>query len=431
MKKLLLILLAQSFAVLVHAQVPQPAKAQEQALLLKGGTIHVGNGQVIENGLIGFEKGRITLVEENNGENGDLSKFKVIEISGQHVYPGFILANSSLGLEEVSAIRAMNDFNETGDINPNVRSLVAYNTDSKLIAPTRYNGVLIAETTPKGGRIPGTSSVMNLEGWNWEDAVLKEDIAIHLNWPNKRKGNFDYSTNVVQKEENKDYQKEVDQLDLLLREAANYTQLDQKENNLKLEALQGLFNGEKALMLHTEDAKEIIESVRFFQGHGVKKIVLITGNDALDVSGFLSENSIPVILPPVHGLSDGADEDIYQRFKLPYLLTEAGVMVAISHAGMLGRARNLPFYAGSAVAHGLKKETALQLITLNPAKILGIDQEVGSLETGKRATLFVSKGDALDMMSNDLLHAFVNGKTIVLENEQQLLHQRYTNKYKE
>ncbi|MEX2568907.1 MAG: amidohydrolase family protein [Cyclobacteriaceae bacterium] len=163
----------------------------------------------------------------------------------------------------------------------------------------------------------------------------------------------------------------------------------------------------------------------------MKKIVLITGNDALEVSEFLSENSIPVILPPVHGLSENADVDIYQIFKLPHLLTEAGVMVALSHEGMLGRARNLPFYAGSAVAHGMEKETALQQITLNPAKILGIDAEVGSLETGKRATLFVSRGDALDMMSNDLLHAFVDGKTIVLKNEQQLLYKRYSEKYQE
>lgn len=431
MKKLIIILLSHSLLLLGYSQVPLPPGPQIDPILLKGGTLHIGDGTVIENALIGFENGKIVFVTEVEPQDLDLSNYKVMEINGQHVYPGFILPNSQLGLEEVSSIRAMSDFNETGEINPNVRSLVAYNTDSKLIGPTRFNGILLAETTPTGGRISGTSSVMNLEGWNWEDAAMKTDLAIHLNWPERKTNEFNYSKNLEEKKPNENYPKYVDELNILFIEAASYAGLNKKETNLKLEALQGLFNGEKTLMVHVEGPKEIIASVRFFQRHKVEKIVLITGKEALDVSDFLRENAIPVVLPPVHSLSDDADMDIYQIFKLPHQLTEAGIIVALSHRGMLGRARNLPFYAGSSAAHGMEKEAALQLITLNTARILGIDDEVGSLTVGKQATLFVSRGDALDMLTNDLTYAFIAGKSIELENEQQLLHQRYTEKYKE
>ncbi len=428
MKKILYIFGAMLFALQVMAQVPQPVPPQNEAILLKGGIAHLGNGQVINNSIIGFENGKLTLVADASG-NADISKYKVIDISGQHVYPGFILPNTTVGLEEVSSVRAMNDTDEVGDLAPNTRSLVAFNTDSKVPPTLRYNGILMAEPTPEGGRISGTSSVMNLEGWNWEDAALKKDVAIHMNWPNRMSRSFDFATFSVKREPNKEYDKQVQEVEAFFKAAVAYGKLANKERNLKLEAMQGLFSGEKSLMIHTGGAKDIIESVRLAQENGVKKIVLITGEAALDVSEFLITNKIPVVLPNVHSLPDNDEVDVYLPFKLAGMLTKAGVTVALSHNGMIARARNLPFYAGTTVAYGLTKEEALSLITANPAKILGIDSEVGTLEVGKRATLFVSKGDALDMMTNDLSHAFVDGKKIVLDNEQQMLFKRYSDKY--
>lgn len=145
------------------AQKPVPAKPQAKPIALRGGVAHIGNGQVINNSLITFDKGKLTLVADATTAKADLSGHEVIDIAGQHVYPGFILPNSQVGLEEVSAIRAMSDSRETGDFNPNVRSVVSYNADSEFPATFRFNGVLLAETTPRGGTISGSSSVMEME----------------------------------------------------------------------------------------------------------------------------------------------------------------------------------------------------------------------------------------------------------------------------
>ncbi len=410
------------------AQLPQPAEPQSQAILLTGGIAHIGNGKVIKNSLIAFDEGKIIFVGDARLSKIDVAGYKVIDIAGQHVYPGFILPNSSLGLEEVSALRATRDAYETGQLKPHIRSLVAYNTDSKIPPTLRFNGILMAETTPQGGRISGTSSVMNLDGWNWEDAVLKADVGIHMSWPSRMGGHFDFATFTWIREPNKKYESQVADLATFFNDAKSYSASTNKERNLKLEAMGGLFEGSKFLYIRANSAKEIVEAVRFGQKYSVPKIVILAGTETLDVASFLAENKIPVLLPNVHSLA-GSDEVIKLPYELAGLLTKAGVTVALSHNGMLARARNLPFYAGTAAAYGLGKEEAVQLITLNAAKILGIDDEVGSLEQGKRATLFVSKGDALDMMTNDLTYAFIDGKTIQLNAEQQALYKQYSEKY--
>lgn len=414
----------------VKAQLPQPASLQTDAILLKGGVAHLGNGKVIQNSLIGFDEGKITIVGDATTSKIEVAGYTMINITGQHVYPGFILTNTNLGLEEVSALDATIDSYEVGQMKPHVRSLVAYNTDSKIPPTLRYHGILMAETTPKSGRISGTSSVMNLDGWNWEDAALKADVGIHMSWPSLMGGHFDYETFTYIREPNKKYDSQVGELATFFGDSKAYSEMDEKERNLKLGAMSGLFDGNKILYIRANSAKEIVQSVRFSQFYGVDKIVILAGIDALDAASFLAENKIPVILPNVHSLP-GSDQVVELPYELAGLLTKAGVTVTLSHSGMLARARNLPFYAGTAAAHGLGKEQAVQLLTLNAAKILGIDSEVGSLEEGKRATLFVSKGDALDMMTNDLSHAFIDGKTIHLDGEQQALYKKYSEKYSE
>ncbi len=410
------------------AQLPQPAVPQANAILLKGGIAHLGNGKVIQNSLIGFDEGKITLVADATKLSMDVVGYTIIDITGQHVYPGFILPNTNLGLEEVGSLDATKDANEVGLIKPNIRSLVAYNTDSKITPTLRYNGILMVETTPKGGRISGTSSVMNLEGWNWEDAVLKADVGVHMNWPSRMGGHFDFTTFTFIREPNKKYNSQVADLTAFFGDAKAYKEITTKERNLKLEAMEGLFDGNKILYIRAKSAKEIVESVRFGQSFGVDKIVILAGTNALDVAPFLAENKIAVVLPNVHSLP-GSEDVVELPYELAGLLAKAGVTVTLSHNGMLARARNLPFYAGTAAAYGLGKEQAIQLITLNAAKVLGIDTEVGSIEEGKHATLFVSKGDALDMMTNDLSYAYIDGKTIQLDGEQQALYKRYSDKY--
>ncbi|NNF35055.1 MAG: amidohydrolase family protein [Saprospiraceae bacterium] len=411
------------------AQVPIPAPDQDTPILLTGATAHIGDGTVISNAIIGFDKGKLTIVAQAGNTDTDISQYEVIDVAGKHIYPGFILPNTQLGLVEVNSLRATNDMSEEGTINPNVRSLIAYNTDSENIPTMRFNGILLAETTPTGGIISGVSSVMEMEGWNWEDAVHSADIAMHLNWPQKMRRQFDFATFTISQTPNKNYKKEVEGLQKHFDDAVAYGSMEGKTRNLKMEKMQGLFNGSTILMIHASGAKEIVESVKMAQSHGVDKIVIIAGSSALHVSEFLKDNDIAVVVPPVHSLPSRDDEDIDLPYRLPHLLTEAGVTVALSHRGMLANARNLPFYAGTAAAYGMDKEDALKTITSNTAAVLGIDDRVGTLKVGMDATLFVSQGDALDIRTSILTHAFIGGKNVVLDNKQQALYDRYSEKY--
>lgn len=429
MKKLLIILTL-SLGILFqgYTQVPIPAPAQSSPILLTGATAHLGNGQVLENSVIGFDKGKLTVVQSGMA-NIDQSAYKVIDVKGKHVYPGFILPNSQMGLVEVSSVRAMSDNSEEGDMNPNIRSIISYNTDSEFPPTMRFNGILLAESTPTGGTISGTSSVVEMEGWNWEDAAHSSDMGLHVNWPNRMNRRFDRSTFTVKREVNKNYAKNTSSLKDFFAAAKSYGASTSRTKNLKMEAMQGLFNGTKTLFLHADAAKEIVESVRFAQEQGVKKIVILAGTNALYVAEFLKENNIPVILPPTQSVPSRPGMAVDLPYELPHLLTEAGVTVSLSHSGMLSQARNLSFYAGTAVAYGMDKEEALKTITSNTAKALGIDDRVGTIEVGKDATLFVSEGDALDYKGNILNYAFISGKMVVLPNKQQELFKRYSNKY--
>ena len=411
------------------AQVPEPAPAQSEAILLKGGIAHLGNGKVINNALIGFDQGIITLVADATKVKIDIAGYKVIDVTGKHVYPGFILPNSQVGIEEVSSVRAMSDSRETGRFNPNVRALVSYNTDSELPPTFRFMGILMAETTPVGGTISGTSSLMNMDGWNWQDAVNTADVAVHMNWPGRVTGSFDFATFTFSRKPNKKYDSQVAEIGAFFDDAISYGALSNKERNLKLEVMQGLFDGSKVLLIHTNGPREIVESVKLAREKGVKQVAIVTGTGALVVKEFLADNNIPAVIQRVHSMPDRADMDVDLPYRLPVELTKAGVKVALSHTGMLALARNLPFYAGTATAYGLDKEEALKLITLNPAEILGVGDKTGSLKEGKQATLFVSEGDALDFRTNKLTHAYIQGKEIILNARQEALFERYSRKY--
>ena len=426
-KSFYIICLCLAFVFQGFSQVPIPVPAQSAPILLKGGTAHLGNGQVIQNSLIGFDKGKLTVVQAS--ASMDEAAYQVIDISGKHVYPGFILPNSTMGLEEVSSVKAMSDSREHGTINPNIRAAISYNTDSEFIPTMRFNGILLAETTPRGGTVSGTSSVMEMEGWNWEDAAHTLDMGLHLNWPNRTRRRFDFATFTRKSEPNKNYGKNIASLKDHFAATKAYHEAPNKVKNLKLEAMMGLFDGSKTLFLHVGAAKEIVEAVRFAQQQGVKKITVLTDEAALYVADFLKENNIPVILPQTQRVPDRSSMAIDLPYELPHLLTEAGVTVSLSHQGMQSQARNLAFYAGTAVAYGMDKEEALKTITSNTAKALGIDDRVGTLEVGKDATLFVSEGDALDYNGNILNYAFISGKMVVLPNKQQELFERFSTKY--
>jgi hypothetical protein len=307
----------------VYAQVPAPGASQTQPILLMGGPVHVGNGEVIENAALGFEEGKITMIGAVGALKEDISGYEIILVEGRHVYPGFILPNTDLGLTEISAVRATVDNNETGQLNPNVRSLISYNTDSELIPATRFNGILLAQITPQGGLISGSSSVVHLDAWNWEDAVVAADDALHLHWPGRFNQEFDFSTNTFHRVPKKDYEEQVRTLEKLFVDATAYAGMETPEMvNLKLEAMRGLFEGTKALHIYAGKAKEMVEGIQFAQKHGVKKIVLVGGTETWWVKDFLKEHQIPVMVTNLHSVPQMAGDDIDLPYKLPYLLTE-------------------------------------------------------------------------------------------------------------
>ena len=250
-----------------------------------------------------------------------------------------------------------------------------------------------------------------------------------MTWPGTLKSKFDFDTFTRSFEANPDYAKNVEEINVFFNDAIAYNKLAAKEVNLKMEAMQGLFTGAQALIIHANLAKEIVDGVKFAQAHGVKRIAVMADDQALKVASFLKDNNIPVILPAVQSVPSHDDDATDLAYELPSLMAKAGVTISLSHTGMLGQGRNLPFYAGTAIAYGLDKEEALKAVTINTAKILGIDKVTGTLEVGKDATLFVSAGDAFDYRGNKLSDAFIMGKHVILNSKQQDLYDRFSKKY--
>jgi imidazolonepropionase-like amidohydrolase len=420
----------------IHVQAQEnvyAAPAQKQPIVLSGGTIHVGNGQVIENGYLLFENGKIiyagpAMPSANNAQT--------INVSGKHIYPGIIAASTNLGLLEVSSTKSTADFSELGDMNPSVKSLVAYNAESKIINTLRTNGVLLAHIVPQGGTISGTSSVVQLDAWNWEDAAYKTNNGIHLNMPAlvNRPNPFAAFFGGAQTPPGdalKNALVRVEEIRNFFREAKAYHAAAVKETvNLKYEAVKGLFNKTQKLFVHCDLVKEMMVAIDMKKEFGLD-VVIVGGSDSWMMADILKENNVPVILSEPHSLPSTADDDVDLPYKTGYLLQKAGVLFTICQDGGDGfwQQRCLPFQAGTMAAYGLTREEALAAITLNPAKILGVDNQTGSLEKGKDANIVVSDGDLLDMMTNKVTHAFIQGRQVSLDNKHTQLFEKYKYKY--
>jgi len=402
--------------------VPTPAAAQDQPILLKGATAHLGNGELIENAYIAFADGQLTVVEADAiGTN--FNTHKTIDLTGKHVYPAFIAMNSVLGLREIGAVRATNDHKEVGSINAHIRSIIAYNTDSEVIPTVRSNGVLLAQVTPQGGVISGQSTLVHFDAWNWEDAVVKVDEGVHVNWPRK----FSYSRRWGARE-NKKYDSQLQEIETFLHAALAYTKKDIIEDrNLKFEAVRGLFDGTKKMYIHANDVKSMEASVLFAKKFDITPVI-IGGRDSWLITDFLKKNEVSIVLNSTQSLPRYEDSDIDQPFKTPLQLQNAGVSWCFSHGDYWSQ-KNLPFIAGQAVAFGLPYEDAIAALTASPAQIMGADKQVGTLEIGKRATLIVSEGDVLDMRSSKIIHAFIDGREINLSNKHKVLSEKFSKKY--
>ncbi|TCJ18622.1 amidohydrolase [Flaviaesturariibacter flavus] len=412
----------------VHARAQEnvlPAPKQSGPIVIRNVTVHVGNGQVLSGATVAFENGRITSV---NGA-GTPAGARVIDGTGKQLYPGLILASTDLGLVEVPSVRASSDVQEVGEANPSVRALVAYNTDSKVINTLRPNGILLANIVPQGGWISGASSVVQLDAWNWEDAAYKTDNGLHIYMPAliSRPRGFRALSAAGDIDPIRQGLEQVDRMKQFFREAKAYGAAH-TETNLGFEAVQGLYNKSKKLFVHANTVRQMLVALDFVREFGFD-MVIVGGIDSWQIAELLAQNKVGVILSQLHNLPTLEDDDVDQPFKTPAALQKAGVVFAITDEDGNTRGRNLPFNAGTAAAYGLTNEQALSAITLNAAKLLGVDDRTGSIEVGKDANLVLCSGDILDMRTNIVTNAFIQGRDVPLVNKQTQLYERYKTKY--
>ena len=417
-------------------QIPGPP--QSHPILLKNGVIHTISNGVIQGSIL-FDNGKITHVGEFIAPQVGT---EVIDLEGKHVYPGFIAAVSGIGLVEINAVDVTNDHSERGDFNPNVRANVAYNPDSEIIPTTRSNGVLIANVVPASGLVSGQSSIMMMDGWTWENATLSHPSGLHINWPQmgtRTLGRFGRSVPIKKQIERRN--KSLKALDDMMKESRAYARLRQTKSrsaenyhneDLRLESMIPYVQGKLPIYVHANEVRQIEAAVHWSKRQDVN-IIIVGGKDAWRTTNLLRKNKVPVIYEGVTALPNRRFEDYDQAYKGPALLHEAGVQFCIASSGSAGgayRVRNLPNQAAMAAAYGLPKDEALRSITLSAAEILGIDKQLGSLESGKDATLFISNGDALEIRTN-VLQAYIQGRKVDMGDRHKMLFHKYQEKYRQ
>ncbi len=411
----------------VWAQRPTPAPEQTKSVLVTGGTVHVGDGRVIDEGAVGFRNGRIDYVGYHYGVTSAYDT--VIQAKGQHVYPGLIAVDTPLGLMEIEQARSTVDRQDVGMMEPELRTSAAYKADSRVVPTVRANGILLAQIAPNGLSISGTSSIVQLDAWENADALVREDDGVFMTWPAayQRRGWW-AEPGETDSEKKDERARRIEELRTFFRKARANAADGVPQSDPRMVSMRGLFDGRRSLFIRANAAKEIVEAVQFAKAEGVRHTVIVGGYDAWRVADLLRENKVDVILRRTHSLPLRPDDDVDLPYRLPSLLKERGVRFCLSYSEGSREAsgvRSLPFTAGTARAYGLSGEDALRSIALDAAAVLGIDDRCGSLVVGKDATLFISRGDALDMRSNDVVQAFIQGRHIVLDDHQKQLYRQY------
>jgi imidazolonepropionase-like amidohydrolase len=421
------------FPSLVLASGQMPAKPQDHPIAVVGGTIHPVTGPVVENGTIVFDKGKIILL----GTNPTIpAGAEVIDVTGNHLYPGLISADTYIGLVEIGAVRASRDASETGQINPNVRAEVAVNPESELIPVLRANGITMAVSAPSGGRIAGTSAMLLMDGWTWEEMAFKTPAALNISWPTMtispegrdKKG---------QEQQRKERDAALKELRDAFRDARAYMVAKHAEGekgmpyhnvDLRWEAMIPVLEQKLPVVVWADEIQQIQAAVAWAEQENLR-MILGGGHDAWRVAEVLKRNNIPVLAGGILRLPDRRFEEYDEPFMLPAKLHRAGLLFAIITQGEAAHERNLPYEAAQAAAYGLPREEALKAITLYPAQIFGVADRVGSLEIGKDATLIVTTGDPLEIMSNVVME-FIQGRKIDLTSRHTMLYEKYKEKYR-
>lgn len=407
-----------------HDEVP--GDTQQQPVVLQGGTLHtVTNGVLTDSDLV-FEDGKITAIGKDLEVPGNA---QVIDVSGKHVYPGVIAMDTTLGLNEIEAVRATRDAREVGEVHPEVAGHIAFNADSEIIPTVRYNGITHAQVVPDGSLVMGQSSLLHLDGWNYQDALVSGEMGVHVSWPRTYVINtwWERRSPEEQCKANEEARKELMQV---FADAKAYFDAKKADRDIDMdqrwEAMLGLFDGSKTLYVHANDKRQMEQAIDVSREYGFE-LVLMGARDAWRIADKLAELEIPVVFGSPFGLPGRDDEGYDQDFSTPAKLADAGVNFAISYPGYWD-VRNLPFAAGHSVAFGLDQQKALEAITLQPAKFMGVADKLGSLDVGKSASLIISEGDLLDPIGQSLTHMFIDGRSVSLESRHTELYNKYQEK---
>lgn len=426
MIRLSIILLLIALVAPVSAHDYVPGEPQSQPILLKGGDLYTVSGGVMTSTDLLFDNGRITQI----GPNLDVPEGAlVIDVTGKHVYPGLIDANTSIGLIEIGAVRATDDRAEVGSVTPEASAYIAYNTDSEVIPVNRSAGVTTVLSIPLGSGIRGLSALMNLDGWTREDATVKPITALHIAWPRARVISSPY-IGMTPDEQREQSKKRRERIYEAFDEAYAYYLTRRSDEAAKIdtrwEALAPVFDQELPVIVHATSARQIDQAVAFAQQYKLD-LILSDAREAYRRLDLLKKHKIPVILYQMHSMPVREDDDYDITFKLPRLLDEAGVAYCIATRSHT-LSRNLAIQAGQAVAFGLSPDAALRAVTLSPAEILGVSDALGSLEIGKSATLFITSGDILDFTQNQAELMFIEGRRVDLDNKHKELWRKYRQK---
>ncbi len=426
MTRALLCSLLLSAAALANDIVP--GTAQSKPVLLRGGELYTISQGVLSGTDLLFENGKITKLGKNLAAPAGAD---IVDVRGKRVYPGLIAPATVIGLRDIDLVRATLDDTEVGRIRPEVSAHIAYNPDSELIPTVRNHGIAVAQIAPAGSMLRGRSFITNLDGWTKNDSAVRLVDGMFLAWPAvaapepaKPKEPKDRPSNKQKAEDERvELRRAFDDARAygLAKKAGTTAGTD-----LRWEAMLPVLEKAQPLYVVANDARQIREAVEFAKAQNVR-MILVGGAEAHRAAAQLAEAGIPVILREVIERPLRQDDAYDLAYRLPALLHAAGVKFCLSNEGSW-QVRNLPLQAGQAVAYGLPHDVALRAITLSTAEILGIDGELGSLDVGKRATIFVQDADPIDNFGAPVERMWIDGREVDLDDRQKRLWEKYKKK---
>jgi imidazolonepropionase-like amidohydrolase len=427
-KFLLLAIVSIASVQLATAQIVE--KAEKGAFVLTNATIETITQGTVKGTLV-IQDGKITAIGQNVPTPAGA---KTIDCTGLFIYPGMIDGGSTLGLSEVGSVSLTQDFNEIGELTPQMQALTAVNPNATAIPVTRVDGVTTTLTTPRGGLFPGTAALINLVGYT-PDQMYAGFKGIVMNYPVVRRrpwGGDNRSDEELKKEE----EKLLKQVNEVWDQAALYARIDsaaransanpKPDYNPEMEALVPVLRGEVTLLLEVNRYNDIESAIKWVQDRKIKKVIFTGVAEGWRVADKIAKAGIPVITGPVITVPSRASDRYDKAYANPGLMHKAGVKVAI-RTNNSENVRNLPFHAGFAVAYGMDKAAALRAVTITPAEMFGVANRLGSLEVGKSATLFVASGDPFETKT-EIRHLFIDGWNVPIDSRHIQLYEEFLNR---